>query len=295
MEQRMNASPQAASTIEAVFSHAEEFDYIDLRLAFDGFVFSSTPSSSNHYDGHWEDLPCEHADLLVYFSSVFCAFRDFMKFLEAIAVGVQQCRFHWDAEGPDGCFSWHRSSYDGTGCLSATWQSRASFRYVVRIDGKQAVRTLYGAFREFVESEAYDPIRYERMTIGETLSHVLEYGDFEKLPAELSKLDARGANTLLNNANGGPDQREIRGPKQRYPLSHFLANLDDDALSKNEPLEGMLTAEWVPAEWDEWSPEKRLQEVGAIMALGDGPWWGENLREIRSVLVEAWLENESAT
>lgn len=132
------------------------------------------------------------------------------------------------------------------------------------------------------------------MSIGDTLSLVLEEGDFKRLPAELAKLDAAGANALLNDASGVPDQRKIRGPKLKYPLSRLLENLDDEDLSKHEPLEGMSTPTWVPPEWDEWPPERRLQEFGVIMGLGDGPWWGENLRELRSALVESWQEDERA-
>lgn len=294
MIQHVNAGPQPESTIEAAFSHAEEFDYIELGLAFEGIVFCSSPCSSNWYDAPWEDSPCEHADFLVYFSSVFCAFGAFVKFLEAIAVGVEECAFGWDPEGPDGSFSWRRASHDGTGFLSVVWRSKTSFRYVVRIDGKRAVRALYGAFREFVGSESYDPIRYERMTIGETLSLVLKEGDFDLLPAELAKMDATGANGLINAANGGPDRREITGPKHRYPLSYVLENLVRDDPVAGELPAAELIPMWVPAGWDEWSTERRLEEVEAIMGLGDGPWYGANLREMRSALVESWLEKENA-
>lgn len=65
MNQRADAGNRPASTIDAAFSHAEAFDFIDLRIAFDGTVFSSSPISANTYDGPWEDIPCEHADFVV--------------------------------------------------------------------------------------------------------------------------------------------------------------------------------------------------------------------------------------
>lgn len=58
MNQRADAGNRPASTIEAAFSHAEAFDFIDLRIAFDGIVFSSSPISANTYDGPWEDITC---------------------------------------------------------------------------------------------------------------------------------------------------------------------------------------------------------------------------------------------
>lgn len=294
MKHRTDAVPRPASTIEAAFSHAEAFDFIDLRLAFDGMAFSSSPASADSYDGPWDDSPCEHAEFLVNFSSVFCAFGSFVKFLEAIAVGVEQCQFSWEAEGPEGCFSWQRASQDGEGFLAVTWHSRPSFRYVVRIDGKRAVRALYGAFREFVGSDSYDPIRYERMSIGETISLVLDEGDFERLSAELAKLGASDADALLRIANGGPGEREIRGPKRRYPLSECLAQIEEEAArAKNlGPAESVTT--WVPDEWDGWTAERRQDEVATIMGMGDGPWYGANLRDMRSPLLESWLEKDGA-
>lgn len=289
MNQHEDAALRPASTIEAVFSHAEAFDFIDLHLAFDGMAFSSTPSTTNTYDGPWEDFPCEHADFLVYFSSVFCAFGDFLKFLEAIAVGVEQCQFSWDAEGPDGCFSWQRASHDGVGFLTVVWHSRPSFRYVLRIDGKSAVRTLYGAFREFVESNSYDPIRYERMTIGKTAFLVLADGDFERLPGELAKLDMATAEALLRIANGGPEERGARGPKRRYTITDCLEYVDE-VVSRNKELGTVLSQlDWITAEWENWPIERRLEEIETIMGWESGAWYGANLRAMRSGILEAWI------
>lgn len=294
MNQRTDAANRPESTIEAAFSHAEAFDFIDLRLAFDGTAFSSSPNSPDSYGGPWEDYPCEHADFLVCFSSVYCAFQDFVKFLEAIAVGVEQCLFSWDAEGPDGCFSWQRVSSCGVGFLAVTWHSRPSFRYGVRIDGKSAVRFLYGAFREFVDGESYDPVRYERMTIGETLSLVLVEGDFGRLPAELAKLDARTAEALLRIAHLGPGERSTRGPKERHALSDCHGLVADEIARTQRLGDADSGRAWIPAEWDGWAPEKRLEEIGNILGWENVTWHGANLRETRSRLIEAWLENEVA-
>lgn len=292
MNQGADHRNRPASAIEAVFSHAEAFDFIDLRIAFDGTVFSSSPTSANTYDGPWEDIPCEHADFLVWFSSVYCAFGDFVKFLEAIAVGVEQCQFSWDAEGPNGCFSWQRAAQDGTGFLSVTWHSRPSYRYVVRIDGKDAARSLYGAFREFVGSDSYDPIRYERLTIGETISLVLDEGDAERLPAELARLDSNAAQTLLMIINGGPDERATHGPKRRHALSDCIGKIGKWQAMTDELGDAVSRWSWIPDDWDCWSPERRMEEVGTIMGFENTTWYGANLREMWSPLLASWLEIE---
>lgn len=292
MNQQADAGTRSASTIEAAFSHAEAFDFIDLRIAFDGTAFSSFPISANSYDGPWEDIPCEHTDFLVWFSSAYCAFGDFVKFLEAIAVGVEQCQFSWDAEGPNGSFSWQRATQDGTGFLSVAWNARPSYRYVIRIDSEVAVRALYGAFREFVESDLYDPVRYERMTIGETISLVLDEGDPERLPAELARLDSKGAQALLMIANGGPDERATHGPIRRHTLSDCLGKVDEWQAMTDELGDAVSRWSWIPIEWDRWSPERRLEEVGTIMEYENWTWYGANLRRMRSPLLASWLEPE---
>jgi hypothetical protein len=282
-----------ASTIEAAFSHADQFDFINLRLAFDGLAFSSSPITSDWYDGPWDDRPCEHADFLVYFSSVFCAFDDLVKFLEAIALGVEQCSFHWDAEGPGGSFAWQQASQGGAGFLSVTWLSKPSFRYVVRIDGKSAVRCLYGAFREFVESDSYDPVRYERMPIGEIISLVLAEDDLDRLPAELAKLDA-AAEALLGIVDGGPGERTLLGPKQRYALNDCLGHVEGDLARRKELGDTILQWKWITAEWDNWPIERRLEDIEAIMGWESGSWHGANLRAMKSDILEAWLRTDES-
>lgn len=295
MNKRADAGNRPASRIEAAFSHAEAFDFIDLHIAFDGTVFSSSPISANTYDGPWEDIPCEHADFLVWFSSVYCAFGDFVKFLEAIAVGVEQCQFSWDAEGPNGCFSWQRSAQEGTGYLSVTWHSRPSFRYVVRIDRNDVVRALYGAFREFVESDAYDPVRYERLTIGEKISLVLDEGDSQRLPAELARLDSKGAQALLMIANGGLDERSTHGPIRRHNLSDCLAKVGEWQAMTDELGDAVSRWNWIPDDWDCWSQERRIEEISTIMGFENTTWYGANLRELRSPRLEVRLKPDDAS
>lgn len=295
MNQRTDTGNRPTSTIEAAFSHADEFDFIDLRLAFDGIAFSSSPISTSWYDGPWDDLPCEHLECSVHFSSVFCPFGDFVKFLEAIAIGVEECSFSWDPEGPDASFSWQRASHDGTGFLSVVWRSRNSFRYVVRIDGKLAVRALYGAFREFVESDAYDPVRYERMCFGEKAALTLEEEDFGRLPSELEKLDAKRASALLNAVTRGYDDREIRGPKRRYRLARFLGELGQEEFPESAEPEGFTMGFRLPSEWNTWPRERRFEEIQAIMGCEVGSWYGANLRQMRSSQLEDWLEMDNAS
>ena len=281
------------STIGASFAHGDEFDYVELRLSFDGIVFSAFPLTDNRYDGPWEDLPCDQVDFLVYFSSVFCAFPDYLKFLEAIAVGVEKCAFYWEAEGPDGCFSWHRRNADGIGILTVTWQSRPAFRYGILINGREAVSVLYRAFRNFVESDAYDPLRYEKLTLGESLELILEPGGFTTLLERLVVLEAEKASWLVQEILEAVEDRQRASSKERFPLETFLETVAG-TLPDREPLpEGCIRHGEMPEGWDGWTIQERQEELVAIMDWGGSSWYGKPLRTMRSPLVEFWIDEAS--
>ncbi len=78
--------------IDARFSHAPEFDYINLRIKMHGAVVKTTDCD----DQFRAEKSVESADpclkFTVYMTSVFCPFKDFIRFLEAMAIQVQDCR-----------------------------------------------------------------------------------------------------------------------------------------------------------------------------------------------------------
>jgi len=86
--------------IEARFSHGSDFDYVRLRLRMRSAAVTTTPCDGRLRIGRPVDYPAPRAHLSVYMTSVFCPFADFIRFLEAIAIQVQECGFEWDPEGP---------------------------------------------------------------------------------------------------------------------------------------------------------------------------------------------------
>jgi hypothetical protein len=150
--------------IDARFRQSPPFDKIVLRIHLHGQVVRTRDLDNNGRPGPVrESRPkCFHAP--VYMTSVWCPFRNYLRFLEAITVDVQTCGFHWDAEGPEGRLKWERG-VDDTGILEVQWsiwrdpQRRNGMRML--LNTRQMVRMLYEAFRRFVESPEYDPTLYE--------------------------------------------------------------------------------------------------------------------------------------
>lgn len=86
-------------SIRGSFSHEEKYDYINLDVELIQDVTIATACD----DQFRPDLPERHqGDPLrfsVYFSSVFCPFGEFIRFLEAITIEVRECGFDWDLDG----------------------------------------------------------------------------------------------------------------------------------------------------------------------------------------------------
>jgi hypothetical protein len=61
------------------------------------------------------------------------------------------------------------------------------------LNTRQAVRMLYSAYRRFVESPGYDPIRYEKMQAGEAFSLVLDDRSIDTLAEVVVNFDAQRA------------------------------------------------------------------------------------------------------
>lgn len=154
-----------AGVLEAGFRH-DRFDYLMLDIHMHGAVRVDTEVDDLFRKGRPDVSPMDGLRLSMRMSSTFCPIRDFIRFLEAIVVGVQECAFEWDAEGPDGRMEWLRSS-GGRGFLTVFWPM--NYRSDgTREDGvgmlmerRQVVTALYYAFRSFAESASYRAQDYE--------------------------------------------------------------------------------------------------------------------------------------
>lgn len=238
----MNSTSEQGCRIDVTFSHADH-DYLAMRVAAHGRVWTETTN---------REIAC-------WVSSVFCPFSSLIAWLEALTTGVESCGFTWDAEGPTGQLSmrWNVFTLDwacGSQVLHAT------------VDRRQVVNAFYGAFRGFVESSRYKPLRYERVRIGE--AYVLRGGRTfteEELIAQLLILDWMAVDARLESIWPTP-----------VPLG------SDDGIPP-----------WAPKEWDAWGPDRRLAYLREWFdQLGDGAD-GQPIRQMRSSMVEQWLGKAS--
>lgn len=92
-----------------------------------------------------------------HFSTVFSPFSNFILWLEAVALGVQECAFEWEAEGPDGRMQWKRRDWD-TGHFTLEW-SNLDPPPRIMLGRYQMVEAFYTAFRNMANSFTYsDPV-----------------------------------------------------------------------------------------------------------------------------------------
>ena len=265
--------------IEARFSHdIHDYIHLDVHLTRDDTVITPCDQDGNA-TGESEHRYGISDRFTVYMSSPFCAFGDFIAFLEAIAVGVQRCSFRWEAEGPEGRMSWSRSA-SGMGTLGIQWYSRGDdIDHGILVDRYQAVEALYGALRSFVDSSEYDPFRYEALSLGDAIEVTLQDGTLADVAHLLAGLDAL----------------QVEDRLQRL-LANLHSRTDTWRLQKWPGFQGEWKFELlrlVPPAWDGWPMAERMARLSGLLDYRAGSWFGANLRKLRSPIVESMLANRS--
>lgn len=274
--------------IEARFSHEPEFDFIELGIRMTGDITTTTECDEHGRKMEPVSYQKETADFTVYISSVFCPFKDFMRFLEAITLDVQECAFGWDAEGPDGRMHWLRRLPHDTGFLAVEWMSsKKNFSHRMMLNTRETVSMLYLAFRAFVDSPEYDPLRYEELNYGESFELMLSDASLGDLAERLAEMNAGTVKRVFKSLANSVNDRHMKGPKLSFPIKHFL--------EASEPVEpSSHYNEWIDPEWDTWDTGRRLIQLEGIFSWGGMSWYGHNLREMRSKLIEDWLSQPEA-
>ncbi len=270
--------------IDARFSHDQRFDYINLDIFLDGDITVTTDCDDEFRLATPENHKKENVEFQVYMSSVFCPFGDFIRFLEAITLEVQECSFTWDSEGPEGRMRWERRSIHDTGFLTVEWNSsKTQFSHRMMLKTQQAVGALYTAFRAFAESPEYDPLRYERLTIGNGIALVLSDASLDDLAGAIVVLDAIAAETVVQRLRNAMGERRDGELKRSFPIRSFLEPTGTIMPS------GEFYQPWICPEWDSWDFDQRFNDLNELFDGGASSWYGANLRELRSRLVEDWL------
>ena len=275
--------------IDARFRHAAMSGMIVLRIRMSEAFVTTTQSDENWKLGESVNHYQRSVDESVFIWATFCPFRDYIRFLEAVALQVQECAFQWDAEGPEGRFEWSRRFIDDTGFLTINWDgwfrgSSRKFSHRMMLNTRQMVRMLYSAFRGFVESPEYQPMRYEKLKVEETFSALIKDASLDDLVKVLVDCSAQRAESLIFAIRGAVSECVHEGSRASYPLHYYIeksvAPVDLDEFNS-----------WIDKQWDAWDQIRRagyLRET--IFPWSDLVYWdGGNLRDMRSKLIEDWL------
>lgn len=224
--------------------------------------------------------------------SVSAFFLSMVRWLEAVICEVQECAFRWEGEGPDGELRW-RNNWGASGHLQLQWSGSRDTEPVdcgILLNRAQMVRALYSTFRDFVESDRYDPLVYEELRAGEVFALVLEDSDLEVLADTLADRNRLAAGRLLDAMLNRAWDYKVGYPRKLH-LAEYVAQAD--ALAGHKQDEEQVQG-WLLPEWDGWSRDRRRTDVmEAVYPCGVAMGLGERLRELRSPVIEAWLEKHA--
>lgn len=269
-------------SIKAHFSHEGEFDYIKLDMD----IVCNTTVTTDCDDQFQLEQPVRHQEddlsFNVYMSSVFCPFGDFIRFLEAITIEVQECAFEWDAEGPSGRMHWQRRYIDDTGFLTVDWNGRdGEFSHRVMFYTRQAVGALYGAFRSFVDGPDYDPIRYEELKTGQSFGLVVADGTLDDLSSRLIAFDSKRCNEIINRLREACSNKRASNSGSKHTIDEFCG----DSWEENN----IEWDAWIDDDWNHKNHAERMSVLSEIYEWGSMGWHGANLRALKSQRIEDWL------
>ena len=218
-------------------------------------------------------------------------FREMIAWLEAITVGVQECAFVWDGNGPDGEMRWRRDE-EGPGHLEVKWSGGhqcPAFDHEAKLSRRQLVEAMYRAFVDLIESEDYDPILYESMTDGEAFDLTVNEGS-SALAEEIARRDRSSAFQLIQAVSLRSRDYE-KGPDRSEDLSTFMRMANSlPPVDLTDEIECDHIEFLMGKTWDDWPYQERLDYVHQVVfGFRSSGLSGDRLRELRSERIEAWL------
>lgn len=270
---------------------------IEIFFHISGDTVATTPCDDDFEKGDPQIDVAEDVVLRCWTSSSMSSFfLSMVNWLEAVTCNVDECAFSWDGEGPEGELRWFGGTSD-SGTLSLTWGGRhdsPAFEHKVRLKKIQMVQTLYRSFREFVESDRYDPISYEKLLYGEVFDLVLIEG-CETLAKEIvvrDRLDAHALiQTILDFAyeykNGFPRRASLAEFIQMSKIFWENGSIDADVIDEQIDMQ-------IGKAWNESTIDLRSRFVEDELYLVSAfSGFGESIRKLRSPLVESWLTSHA--
>lgn len=243
-------------------------------------------------DSGWIHLHVSHGGdtLKINLSHVFEPLPSLLAWLEAIAVGVDECSFEIDEEGTMVMF---RASSRGGGNIRVRIEPSYEFKpFDFNLPARQFVGTIYQAFIDFSRSSEYKPQQWEMFTLADSV-------------IERSGLTCQQWVNSLLSVNKRELQKTIwRMDRQVYvdmdneldrEGSRYATDEEVLELTGKPPVPGKLLHFWPLDEWDGLhGDDARRQLLQDLLKERVGSWSGVPWRHMRSKLLDSWLAAEPA-
>ena len=171
-----------------------------------------------------------------------------------------------------------------SGLLTVEWNNRKLDQRSASVKTPHMIAALYSGFRNFVESDGYDPIRYECIAAGDAFGLVLSGATCDDFANLLVGRNAADAESLAGALSDVVADRRSAAPLRKITLEQLIEEAQKPDSGADRSIK------WIHDDWDQWNREQRLLDVNSVIFNGGvSSWYGANLRQLTSPAVEAWL------
>jgi hypothetical protein len=226
-------------------------------------------------------------------SEVFDPFPDLLAWLEAIAVGVQECAFELDEEGGGKRFQFRCITYGGF-VFSMSDVPDVHVLLTGKVNPRQLVSAFYHGLREFAHSAKYKRAEWEIETLGERLAS--SFDPPMRQDDLLGYLMVMGAEEMKELFFKAAPSYEVSFPEakdKREEISLFV----DYAVDRDntETTKGMVRTpqHWCFPDGFDFLPERdRAEYIIQCLKEQVSSFDGTRLGDMQSAIIENWLAKE---
>lgn len=222
------------------------------------------------------------------FSDVFDPLPSLKSWLEAIAVGVDQCSFWFDPEGNETKFNLEQISLEREVFTVSDYYDDSKRHLVDYVDRKQLVESFYKGILDFNETSPLIKEHWEVEYMWERLTTLLD-ADYPDILDPLAELGRDELGQVLFKACPSYTVSFPDAPEEKrfgYAIDHLLGKPTPEKYPLVETPD-----EWhVPEDFDLWENEKRRAFVKDCLScpIEGGPK-GTKISEFRSRILDAYL------
>ncbi len=226
------------------------------------------------------------------FSEVFDPLLDFKKWLEAIAIGVQQTSFEFDPEGNEILFDFNRICWDREVLTIREPYEDGDIFIKANVDRKQVVKAFYMGLVNFSQSDKYKPEEWEVEYFKERLCKAMDISE-DKLVNQMLDLDRQELMQFLFNADPiySISFPEAKDKNEEFNLFAKSVVEGKESVEEFERVETPM--EWnIPNDYDYWSSEKKREFIIECLNEKTEGFSGMKLSEFQSNLIGRYLYEE---